>query len=119
MVGGGEVGRQGNGDLVWWRDGEKEEEEDESSQYTLAIAHKQRVREGAYITVKQAHCTPTCATPSNPAKHSNPLTSVQQAMSARLAGSARMFAKAQVPEVVPRSTNQGEIPAEERRDIMR
>lgn len=56
------------------------------------------------MTVKQAHCTPTCAIPSNPAKHSNPFTSLQHPISARLDGSARMLAKAQVPEVVPRRT---------------
>ncbi len=86
---------------------EKEEEEDESLDCALAMvlrAYGIIDRSRTYITVKQPHCTPTCAIPSSPAKHSNPLTSLQQAISARLAGSARIFAKAQVPDVVPSRT---------------
>jgi len=36
-----------------------------------------------------------------PAKHANPLISWQQAISSRLIGRIRMFAKAQVLDVVP------------------
>ena|SRR2546423_12651836 len=73
----------------------------------------------AYMIAKQDHCTPTCAIPSIPAKHANPLISLQQARSARLFGSTSMFAKAHVPEVVPSRTKYGERPKEERRLMIR
>lgn len=71
------------------------------------------------MMVKQDHCMPTCAIPSKPAKHGKPSMSRQQAISALLVGRTRIFAKAHVPDVVPRSTNHGEIPNEERRLMMR
>lgn len=72
----------------------------------------------SYITQKQNHCTPTCAIPSNPAAHSNALTVLQQATSARDAGWTRMFAKADVLEVVPSRTKYGEIPSDVPRDMI-
>jgi hypothetical protein len=74
--------------------------------------------ETAYITLKQNHCTPTCAIPNNPATHSNVLTVLQHATSARDAGSTRIFAKAHVPEVVPRRMKNGEIPSEVPREMI-
>jgi hypothetical protein len=47
------------------------------------------------------------------------LSSLQHAISALLAGRVRIFAIAAVPETVPRRTNMGERPREERRDMMR
>lgn len=73
----------------------------------------------AYITVKQDHCTPTWAIPSNPAKHEKPLMYLQQATSARLFGRTRIFAKAQVPDVAPSRTKYGEIPNDDRRLMIR
>jgi hypothetical protein len=64
------------------------------------------------ITLKQNHCTPTCAIPKSPATHSNVLTVLQQATSAREAGRTRIFAKAHVPEVVPSRMKYGEIPSD-------
>ena len=71
------------------------------------------------MTMKQLHCTPTCAIPNTPATHSKPLSSPQQARSRRLAGRVKMLAKAQVPDVVPRSTKYGEMPTDDRREMMR
>ncbi len=73
----------------------------------------------AHMIAKHTHAIPTWAIPSSPAKHSNPDTSRQQARSARLAGRVRIFAKAKVPDVVPRSTKYGDIPSDERREIRR
>ena len=72
-----------------------------------------------YMNQKHAHCTPTCTTPSKPAKHSKPLISLQHARSARLAGRVSILAKPHVPDVVPRRTKYGEMPSEDRRAIMR
>ena len=49
-----------------------------------------------YIRVKQAHCVATCKIPKIPAKQAKPEFCEQQARSARLAGSAKMFARAHV-----------------------
>lgn len=68
---------------------------------------------------KQNHCTPTCAIPNNPAAHSNVLTVLQHATSARDAGSTRIFANAQVPEVVPRRMKYGDMPSEVPRAMIR
>src|SRR2546421_2350915 len=73
----------------------------------------------SYMIAKQDHCTPTCAMPSIPAKHANPLISLQHARSARLVGRTSMFAKAHVPDVVPRRTKYGDSPKEERRLMVR
>lgn len=71
------------------------------------------------MTMKQLHCTPTCAIPNTPAKHSKPFSSRQQSRSRRLEGRVRILAKAQVPDVVPKSTKYGEMPVEDRREMMR
>lgn len=71
------------------------------------------------MIAKHVHCIPTCAIPKSPAKHSNPVIALQHARSARLAGSTSMFAKAEVPEVVPRRMKYGERPSDERLEIMR
>jgi hypothetical protein len=62
---------------------------------------------------------PIWNTPSSPAKQASPLISWQQATSAAVLGKTRMFAKAEVPDVVPRRTKYGEIPKELRREMMR
>jgi hypothetical protein len=72
-----------------------------------------------YITLKENHCTPSCAMPRSPAAHSNVLTTLQQATSAREAGSTRIFAKADVLEVVPRRIKNGEMPSDVPREIIR
>lgn len=54
------------------------------------------------MTLKQNHCTPTCAIPRSPATHSKVLIVLQHATSAREAGRVRIFANAQVPEVAPK-----------------
>jgi len=72
-----------------------------------------------YMTAKQNHCTPTCAIPRSPAVHSNELISLQHATSARDAGKTIIFAKALVPEVVPRSMKYGEMPSEVPRAMIR
>ena len=64
------------------------------------------------MTLKQNHCTPTWAIPRSPAAHSNVLTVLQHATSARDAGKTSIFANAHVPEVVPRRIKYGEIPSE-------
>lgn len=68
---------------------------------------------------KQLHCTPTCPIPNSPAAHEKVLFTLQQRTSARLVGNNMIFAIAEVPEVVPRRTNQGERPSEDRRIMMR
>jgi hypothetical protein len=73
----------------------------------------------SYMIAKQDHCTPTCAMPSIPAKHANPLISLQHARSARLVGRTSMFAKAHVPDVVPSRMKYGDSPKEERRLMIR
>lgn len=75
--------------------------------------------ESTHMTTKHDHCTPTWATPSRPAKQANPLTSLQQSRSALLVGRTRMFAKAQVPDVVPSRTKYGESPNDVRRLMIR
>lgn len=71
------------------------------------------------MTVKQNHCTPTCAMPRSPAAHSNAPTVLQHATSAREAGRTRILAKAHVPEVVPRRMKYGDMPSEVPRAIIR
>lgn len=58
----------------------------------------------SHIRKKQLHCTPTCAIPSSAAPHANGLISRQHPTSVRLVGRIRMFAMAQVPDVVPSRT---------------
>lgn len=67
--------------------------------------------------LKQNHCTPTCAIPNNPAKHSNGFISLQHATSER--ESTSIFAKEHVPEVVPSRIKYGDMPSDVRRAIMR
>lgn len=73
----------------------------------------------AHIAKKHDHCTPTCAMPSIPAKHSNVLTIPQHATSARDAGRTSILAKAHVPDIVPSRMKYGEIPSDVRREMMR
>lgn len=56
------------------------------------------------MKVKQIHWIPSCAMPSRPAMQWNVSSSLQQATSWRDLGRRRMFAKADVAEVVPRRT---------------
>ena len=72
----------------------------------------------AYNILKQIHCAPTCAIPNRPAAHSNALTALQQATSARDAGRTKMVAKVHVPEVVPSRIKYVEIPSDVPRDII-
>lgn len=65
---------------------------------------------GTHMIVKQDHWTPTCAMPNKPATQANSSTWRQQPMSSRLLGNTRILANAQVPLVVPRSTNHGDRP---------
>jgi len=58
------------------------------------------------------------STPSSAAKQGHLSISVQQAMSLVLSGRVRIFVILAVPETVPRRTNQGERPFEDRRDII-
>jgi hypothetical protein len=67
---------------------------------------------------KHAHCTPICAMPSNAAAHGKRPISLQHAMSCLLSGSVMMFAMLAVPDTVPRSTNMGLSPREERRAMI-
>jgi len=67
---------------------------------------------------KHAHCTPICAIPSKAAAHGNRPISRQHAMSRVLSGSVSMFAILAVPDTVPRRTNMGLRPREERRAMI-
>lgn len=89
-----------------------------SSLSFISNSLRNEVIEHAHITLKQNHCTPTCAIPNKPATHSNVLTVLQHATSARDAGSTKIFAKAHVPEVVPRRMKYGEIPSDVPRVII-
>lgn len=77
------------------------------------------VRVRAYMTAKQAHCTPIWRIPSNPDVHSNPLRERQQLSACRLAGIVNTFANAHVPDVVPKRIKYGLMPSEERRATSR
>jgi len=68
--------------------------------------------------LKQTHCAPTCAMPSSPAAHSNALTVLQHATSARDDGSTSIVAKAHVPDVVPSKMKYVESPSDVPRDII-
>lgn len=72
-----------------------------------------------YITLKENHCTPSCAIPRSPAPHSNVLTTLQHATSALEAGRTSIFAKAHVLDVVPRRMKYGEMPSEVPREMIR
>lgn len=69
------------------------------------------------MILKQNHCTPTCVIPNSPAKHSKGLISLQHATSER--DSTRIFAKALVPDVVPKRMKYGDMPSEVRRAMIR
>jgi hypothetical protein len=90
----------------------EEDKEEEQAVVKSAKATTLNLIHPTHITLKQNHCTPTCAIPRSPATHSNVLTVLQQATSAREAGRTRMFAKAHVPDVVPSRMKYGEIPSE-------
>jgi len=68
--------------------------------------------------LKQTHCVPTWAMPSSPAAHSNELTVLQHATSARDEGSTKIVAKADVPDVVPRRIKYVERPSDVPRDMI-
>lgn len=67
---------------------------------------------------KHAHCTPIWAMPSKAAAHGNLPISPQHAMSRVLSGSVKMLAILAVPDTVPRRTNMGLRPRDERRDMI-
>lgn len=72
-----------------------------------------------YMAKKHVHCMPTCAIPSRPAAQLNVLFTRQHSTSAWLCRSSMMLAMADVPDVVPSRTNQGDKPSDERRVIIR
>lgn len=63
------------------------------------------------MNMKQAHCSPICAIPSNAAAHAPPLISLQHLTSARLAGRVRMLPMAAMLLSPPSSTHHGERPS--------
>jgi hypothetical protein len=67
---------------------------------------------------KHAHCTPIWAIPSRAAAQGKFPISLQHAMSLVLSGSVRMLAMLAVPDTVPRRTNMGLSPREERRAMI-
>jgi hypothetical protein len=67
---------------------------------------------------KHVHWTPIWAIPSNAAAHGNVPISLQQPMSRVLSGNVRMLAMLAVPDTVPRSTNRGLRPRDERREMI-
>lgn len=67
---------------------------------------------------KHAHCTPICAIPSKAAAQGKLSISLQQSISLVLSGRVKMLAMLAVPDTVPRSTNMGLKPREERRDMI-
>jgi hypothetical protein len=67
---------------------------------------------------KHVHCTPICAIPSSAAAQGKFPISLQHAMSCVLSGSVKMFAILAVPDTVPRSTNMGLRPRDERRAMI-
>jgi len=71
------------------------------------------------MIVKQDHWTPTCAMPNNPATQANSSTWRQHPISSRLFGSTKILANAHVPLVVPSSTNHGDSPYDDRREMIR
>lgn len=71
------------------------------------------------MTEKQNHCTPTCAIPSKPAKHSKELMVLQHATSALDIGNTSILAKALVPDIVPKRIKYGDMPLDVRREMIR
>jgi hypothetical protein len=71
-----------------------------------------------YMKKKHVHCTPICAIPSRAAAQGKLPICLQHPMSLVLSGSVKMFAILAVPDTVPRSTNMGLRPREERRDMI-
>ena len=82
-------------------------------------AHGRDVEPATYMVKKQSHCTPSCTTPSRPAKQANPLISRQHETSTAVLGKQRMLTNAEVPDVVPNRTNHGDIPKEVPREMIR
>lgn len=70
------------------------------------------------MNAKQDHCTPICAMPSNPAKHSNPLTVLQHATSALEPGSRSILPRAEVLDVAPRRMKPAEMPSGVRKEMI-
>jgi hypothetical protein len=73
---------------------------------------------GTYMKKKHAHCTPICAIPSSADAHANRLMSLQHPISSVLCGSVKTLAILAVPDTVPKSTNNGDRPREDRRDMI-
>ena len=95
-------------------------EENEEKEQTANSQHRcNQLVLKTYMTLKQNHCTPTCAIPSRPAAHSNVLIVLQHATSALEAGRTSILANAHVPEVVPRRMKYGDIPSDVPRAIIR
>ena len=70
------------------------------------------------MNIKQLHCTPICATPSNAAAQLPPSNSLQHFTSSLLAGKVRMFPMAAMELSPPSSTHQGDRPSDERREMI-
>lgn len=67
---------------------------------------------------KHVHCTPICAIPSSAAAQGKVPILLQHPISRVLSGSVKMFAMLAVPDTVPRSTNMGLRPRDERLAII-
>lgn len=90
---------------------EKDEEENEAAGLQSVKSIFRQLGK-SYISAKEIHCTPSWAIPRSPAMHSNVPSSLQHWISRRDGGTVKMLAKPAVAEVVPRRTNQGEMPSE-------
>lgn len=71
-----------------------------------------------HMNIKQPHCRPICAIPSNAAAHAPPLTSLQHLTSALLAGRTSIFPIAAIDDSPPSRTHHGDRPSEERREMI-
>lgn len=71
-----------------------------------------------YMKKKHVHCTPIWAMPRRAAAHGKVPISLQHAMSWVLSGRVKMFAILAVPDTVPRRTNMGLRPRDERRAMI-
>ena len=67
---------------------------------------------------KQLHCTPICTIPSIAAAHGKLPISLQHPISLVLSGRVKIFAMLAVPDTVPRRTNMGLRPRDDRRDMI-
>ena len=99
---------------------EEDEEQDEAVSHRISVlAQMVTGCPETYIKVKHIHCTPSCAMPRRPATQCNVSSSLQQATSCRDWGRSRMFAKADVADVVPSRMKKGEMPSEVPRWMIR